>query len=122
MSLDTFHVLTSQCDGVTVVHFLLNEQGQAALDPVRHYFAAAFLDHTAAWSRLVIDLTGVTTLDSSCLGPLVQKLRLVQQAGGRLALTGVHSPALEEILALTRFDKVFPITRTRDEAVALVRA
>lgn len=122
MSLDTAHVLTSQCDGATVVHFRLDEHGRAAIDPVRHYFAAAFLEHTAPWSRLVIDLSGVATLDSSCLGPLVQKLRQVQQAGGRMALTGVQSAALEEILALTRFDKVFPITRTRDEAVALVRA
>jgi anti-anti-sigma regulatory factor len=52
---------------------------------------------------------------------LVQKLRQVQQAGGRMALAGALSPALEEILALTRFDKVFLITRSRDEAVAQVR-
>jgi anti-anti-sigma regulatory factor len=46
---------------------------------------------------------------------------LAQQAGGRLALTGIDSPALEEIFALTRFDKVFPIYKTRAEALAALR-
>jgi anti-anti-sigma factor len=107
--------------GVHVLSFRRNDAGQVDLDQVRHYFATAFLDGTAGHLRLVIDLTGVPTLDSSCLGPLVQKLRLTQQAGGRLALTGIESPALEEIFALTRFDKVFPIYKSRAEALAALR-
>ncbi len=104
--------------GVQVLSFRHHDQGPVDLDLVRHYFATTFLDATAGSLRLVIDLTGVPTLDSSCLGPLVQKLRLAQQAGGRLALTGIESPALEEIFALTRFDKMFPIYKTRADAVA----
>ena len=107
--------------GIHVLSFRRNDQDQVDLDMVRHYFATAFLDGTAAHLRLIIDLSGVPTLDSSCLGPLVQKLRLAQQAGGRLALTGIDSPALEEIFALTRFDKVFPIYKTRAEALAALR-
>lgn len=122
MHTDPSHVLVHQEGGVRVLSFQLDEQGRAPLDPVRRYFASAFLDHTAGWHHLVIDLTGVATLDSSCLGPLVQKLRQVQEAQGRLVLAGVASPALEEIFALTRFDKVFPIVATRAEALALARA
>lgn len=104
--------------GIPVLSFRRDDQGQVDLDLVRHYFATGFLEHTAAEQRLVIDLAGVPTLDSSCLGPLVQKLRQTQQSGGQLALTGIESPALEEIFALTRFDKVFPIYKTRAEALA----
>jgi anti-anti-sigma factor len=67
----------------------------------------------------VVDLSGVQALDSSCLGPLVQKFRLAQKGGGRVVLSGVTSPALEEIFALTRFDKVFPITHECSEAITL---
>lgn len=119
---DPSHVLVEPMGDVHVLSFQRDELGRVPLDPVRRYFASAFLDHTAGWSRLVIDLAGVTTLDSSCLGPLVQKLRQVQEARGRLVLAGVTSPALEEIFALTRFDKVFPIVPGRDEAVALAAA
>jgi anti-anti-sigma regulatory factor len=52
----------------------------------------------------------------------VQKLREIQDFKGVLALSGVHSPALKEIFALTRFDKVFAIYATRDEAVKALAA
>ena len=108
-------------DGVQVLAFRRTDEDQVDLDLVRHYFATAFLDATPASTKLVIDLRGVPTLDSSCLGPLVQKLRMAQQNGGRLALTGIESPALEEIFALTRFDKVFPIYKTLADAIAALR-
>ena len=108
--------------GIHVLTFRRDELGIADLDQVRHYFAHRFLAETSAYPRLVIDLTGVATLDSACLGPLVQRLRLTQQSGGRLALCGVDSPALEEIFALTRFDKVFAFHKTRTEAVAALAA
>jgi anti-sigma B factor antagonist len=76
------------------------------------------LDHTHGWNRLVLDLSGVPALDSAALGPLVQKLREVQEANGRLVLTGVEAPALREIFALTRFDRVFPIVPDRAAAIA----
>ena len=103
--------------GVHVLTFRRDELGIADLDQVRHYFAHSFMQDTGTFAKLVIDLAGVATLDSSCLGPLVQRLRLAQQQSGKLALCGVDSPALEEIFALTRFDKVFPIFKTRGEAV-----
>ena len=121
MPLDTLHVQHEGRDGVHVVFFLCDAEGVVPLESVKHYFATQFLLHTTDWTRLVVDLAGVATLDSSCLGPLVQKFRQCQKGGGRLVLTGVTSPALEEIFALTRFDKVFPITHDREEAVVVAR-
>jgi anti-anti-sigma factor len=114
-------VLHLEENGVHIIAFRHDEQTQANTDLVLAYFASEFLTSTATYRRLVIDLAGVVSLNSASLGPLVQKLRESQGSDGRLALTGVVSPALKEIFALTRFDKVFPIYPTRAEAVAAVR-
>jgi anti-anti-sigma factor len=103
---------------VQVLSFPRSDRGKANLDAVRSYFSGQFLDHTSGLHRLVIDLSGVTALDSAALGPLVQKLREIQEHQGHLVLCGVEAPALREIFALTRFDRVFPILVTRAEAVA----
>ena len=116
--MDLYHPSIIEERNVHVLSFRRDELGIANLDQVRHYFAQRFLDETNAFPRLVIDLAGVATLDSACLGPLVQRLRQTQAQEGRLALCGVDSPALEEIFSLTRFDKVFPFYKTRTEAVA----
>lgn len=113
-------VLHLEEQGVHIVAFTRDEHGLADSDRVRHYFSGDFLKSTAGVRRMVIDLSGIAALDSASLGPLVQKLREIQDLKGHLALAGVASPALREIFALTRFDKVFPIYPTRAEAVAAV--
>ncbi len=115
-------VLFAEENGVHIITFARDERGNADQDQVRHFFANDLLPQTQGWKRLVIDLSGVVSLDSASLGPLVQKLREIQDLQGRMALAGVTSPALREIFALTRFDKVFPIHPTSDEAVAAVAA
>jgi anti-anti-sigma factor len=114
-------VLHLEVNGVHTLAFHLDQQGQANTDLVRAYFSSNFLTSTLGLRRLVIDLTGVISLDSASLGPLVQKLREIQDLKGQLALAGVNSPALKEIFALTRFDKVFPIYATREEAIVAVK-
>ena len=115
-------VLHLEEHGVHTIAFHHDEHGVADGDQVRHYFASDLLKSTVGVRRLVIDLTGIAALDSASLGPLVQKLREIQDLKGHLALAGVTSPALKEIFALTRFDKVFPIYPTRAEALAAVAA
>ncbi len=111
-------VITSDVGAVHIVSFLAGEGGTVSHDLVRRYFSSHMLERTHGRNRLVFDLTGVSALDSAALGPLVQKLREVQESNGKLLLTGVQAPALREIFALTRFDKVFPILPTRAEAIA----
>jgi anti-anti-sigma factor len=116
------HVHVGEEGEVSIVSFLRDDRGIVGFDVVRSYFAAMLLEHTHGRNRLVLDLSGVPALDSAALGPLVQKLREVQEARGKLVLTGVDAPALREIFALTRFDRVFPILPTRAAAVAAAAA
>jgi len=104
---------------VHVVSFIRDDRGLVSHEQARRYFASAMLEHTHGWARVVLDLSGVPALDSAALGPLVQKLREVQELNGKLVLTGVEAPALREIFALTRFDRVFPILPTTATAVAI---
>lgn len=116
------HLVRIEPAGVAqVLSFHQGAFGSAMQDQVRLYFARHFLEHTAGLDRLVIDLGGVEALDSAALGPLVQKLRDINSRGGALALCRVEAPALREIFALTRFDKVFPIFAERAAAVAAVQ-
>jgi len=110
-------VIDATVKGVHVLSFPRDAEGLCNLDQVRTFFANDFLGHVAATRRLIIDLSGVASLDSSCLGPLVQKMREIKDQGGRLVLVGVEAPALQEIFALTRFDKVFPIYHTVNDAL-----
>jgi anti-anti-sigma factor len=110
-------VIDATVKGVHVLSFPRDGDGLCNLDQVRTFFAHDFLAHVANIKRLIIDLSGVSSLDSSCLGPLVQKMREIKDQGGRLVLVGVDAPALQEIFALTRFDKVFPIYLSVNEAL-----
>jgi anti-anti-sigma factor len=107
-------------NGVHIVSFHRDERGNASQDAVRQFLAHDFLQATAPWNHLVLDLAGVVSLDSAALGPMVQKLREVQEKKGKMALAGVASAALREIFALTRFDKVFAIYPSRAEAVKAI--
>lgn len=115
-------VSITEVDGVRVIAFVRGELGELNTDQALLWFSRELLPATAGRVRVVLDLAGLPTLDSSALGPLVQKLRECRQAGGALVLTGVTSPALREVLALTRFDRVFTIAADAAAAVAAARA
>ncbi len=109
-------------EGVHVVTFVREGHATATQEAVRRFFSDEFFKATAEATLLVVDLTGVTSLDSSSLGPLVQKLRETSDRHGKMVLAGVQSPALREIFALTRFDKVFPIYADRPSAVQALKS
>ena len=66
--------------------------------------------------RVVIDLVGVTFLDSSALAVLVGGMKRCRQVGGDVRLCGLQQP-VRIIFELTRIDGAFEIYPGRDEAV-----
>jgi anti-sigma B factor antagonist len=66
--------------------------------------------------KIVLNLAGITYLDSAGLGELVSAHTVVTRAGGNLRLCGV-SGYLKELLTVTRLVTVFEIFESPDEAV-----
>ena len=70
----------------------------------------------AGESKVVIDLSSVTFIDSAGLGVLLTALKAAQAAGGDVRLTGLTAP-VRAIFELTRLFKVFSTFPTVDQAI-----
>ena len=66
--------------------------------------------------KIVVNFVGVSYMSSAVMGKLVSLLKKVQAAGGKLKLCGIEE-SIYEIFAIMRFDKMFDIRKTEDEAV-----
>ena len=80
---------------------------------VRQQLLACFEKHT----RVVVDLSGVTYIDSSGVASLVEAFQLARKKSGTFALAHV-SPAVMRVLSLARLDRVFTIHPDIEAAVA----
>jgi anti-sigma B factor antagonist len=69
-------------------------------------------------ARVVVDLTGVTFIDSSALGALVGGARRSAELGNELAI--VCPPGgVSRVLEITGLDRAFTIYATREEALGV---
>ncbi|MEO5634622.1 STAS domain-containing protein [Gaiella sp.] len=75
------------------------------------------IKESSAVSTFVIDLEGVTFLDSSALGALVGALRLLRVQGATLRVVEPHGAA-KRIFAQTGLDAVFALYPTRELALS----
>ena len=67
-------------------------------------------------SNILLDLSGVTTIDSSGIGELVGSYTTVTNRGGKLKL--LHLPAkLNELLHVTQLITVFEVYENEQEAI-----
>ena len=60
--------------------------------------------------NLLVDLDGVSYMDSSGVATLVEALQLMNKRRGRLKLFNLK-PAIRDVFELSRLDKVFDIWR-----------
>jgi anti-sigma B factor antagonist len=67
-------------------------------------------------TRLVVDLSEATFIDSTTLGVLVGGVKRLRPAGGSMALV-CTDPSIAKIFEITGLDRVFPIHSTREEAL-----
>lgn len=68
-------------------------------------------------TELVIDLSGVTFIDSTALGIMIGGVRRLHDVDGRMALVVATRP-VARVLTITGLDRVFTIHATREEALA----
>ena len=70
-------------------------------------------------ARWVLDLTGLNYMGSSALGLMVNIRMRIKQSGGQLVLCGL-SQRLHHIFETCCMERLFKITRTRDDALRMV--
>ena len=70
-------------------------------------------------TRVVVDLSQATFIDSTTLGVLVGGVKRLRPTGGSLALVCTDEN-ITKIFEITGLDRVFPIHASRDEALAEV--
>jgi anti-sigma B factor antagonist len=68
-------------------------------------------------TRIVVDLTPTTFIDSTTLGVLLGGLKRLRSVGGELVLVCIDRN-IRKIFEITLLDRVFPIFETREEALA----
>lgn len=73
-------------------------------------------DIDAGFTKIIVDLTSCTFMDSTFLSTIVTALKKVSKTGGSLKLVGVHSEA-QALLELTGTVKVFEIYKNKSEAI-----
>jgi anti-sigma B factor antagonist len=72
---------------------------------------------TAGQSRIVVNLAGVSYIDSAGLGALVAGMKACAAQGGRLVLAS-PGPDVRHILEITRIDRHLPVHPSESDAVA----
>ena len=96
---------------------VLDLHGRLGLDAHLALRAAVSEVLRAGPHHIVINLTGVSTLDASGLGELVQVLKQARARGGDVRLV-VRSGFVRELLVRTRLIGVFPSFDTESQALA----
>ncbi|HXW91427.1 MAG TPA: STAS domain-containing protein [Terriglobales bacterium] len=104
---------TRQADGVTIVsctgRIVFGEESNALRD---------YLKRTLSSSRsIVLDLTGISYIDSGGLGALVGVYSSARSQGADIKLTGL-GPRVRDVLQITKLVTVFEAYDSEQQAVA----
>jgi anti-sigma B factor antagonist len=108
----TFEVAEKRVDGVSVVT-VTGEIDVATAPDLRECLVTQEAEGIPA---IVVDLSGVSFIDSTALGVLVGAYRRQEEAGGTLRLV-VTEPRILKVLEITALTSVFPVFASVDEAV-----
>ena len=105
---------TDEVGGVRVARL------EGELDKLGVEAARSRLDPLAV-GKLVVDLDGVTFIDSAGLHALFALARLASAQGGALALAVAESSPSARVLGLVRLGDVIPVRDTVEAAVSVVQ-
>lgn len=111
MAVDPFSVSTQHVDSHMVIS-VTGEVDAHTADQVRAAIDAAI----TPGARLVVDLSGVSFLDSTGLGVFVTALKHLREQDGSLELV-VTSPRVMKVFQLTGLDVLIPIHEDRSAAL-----
>jgi anti-sigma B factor antagonist len=102
-----------QVGGIAVVscqgRIMFGEEANALRDFLKQTLTEA--------RRMVLNLSGVTYIDSGGLGTLVGVYSSARAAGAEIKLTGL-GPRLHDVLQITKLATVFQVFESEEEALA----
>jgi len=110
-----FSVTVDARDGVTVVG-VAGELDVFSVGALRESLDEVVIDAAGA-TNLVVDLTGLTFMDSSGLGALVRTQKKVRVLRGTFGVVCCEGPVLR-LLTLTGLTHVLRVSETVDAAIA----
>ncbi len=70
----------------------------------------------AGTGKLIVDLSGVSFIDSSGLSVLISAFKLIRAKGGRMLLSGI-SKNVQTLLELTRLSEIFEMYASTEAAL-----
>ncbi len=112
----SFTIETTEIDGIPVVA-ASGEIDVATAPPLRDRLLSL---SSSGKPTAVVDLLGVTFLDSTALGVLVGALKRCRESGGDLPLV-IGEPRILKVFEITGLTGVFPIFDSVREAVRSVK-
>lgn len=106
-------ITASHVEGVTI----LNPKGKITIGVGDVLLRDAVTEALEAGAKnILINLSGVSTMDSSGIGELVSAYTTVTNRGGRLKLTNLP-PKVSDILQITQLITVFEVYDNEKEAI-----
>jgi anti-sigma B factor antagonist len=108
---------TKEANGITVVNLegsVLGGPDATALNDLLHKLVEK------RKKKVVVDLGGVQTMNSSGLSMLIGGLQTIRNAGGELKIAGA-SKKIESLLVITKLSTVFEVYPTLREATESFR-
>ncbi|MDX1520461.1 MAG: STAS domain-containing protein [Anaerolineae bacterium] len=96
---------------ITIVH--LHGRLDATANPIVRSTLQKLINEKQL--KIILDLKGVSFIDSSGLAALVSGLRLAREQAGNIVLSGAQ-PHAQTVFRLTMLDRVFSIHPTHEEA------
>jgi anti-sigma B factor antagonist len=112
-----FHVTEHEIDAQTTV---VAVEGEIHVSTAPEFSQLLTASISAGKIYMVIDMTAVEFIDSTGLSVLLNALRRVTRAGGRLALV-CSNPTVLRLFEVTRLDSTFEIRPKLAPALALVQ-
>jgi anti-sigma B factor antagonist len=109
----TLKIETRQADGVTIVvctgRIVFGEEATALRDNLKRILSST--------RQVVLNLSGVTYIDSGGLGTLVGVYSSARSAGADIKLTGLGQ-RLRDVLQITKLVTVFEVYDNEQQAIA----
>ncbi len=95
-------------------YLIINLQGKMVYETSDN-FSKELIKEVKDKQQYIVDVNELERVDSTGLGVLITFAKKVQTSGGQVAFV-VHKKFLQDIFRIAKFDYIFPVASSQDEA------